>query len=337
MKKLFWRLAFRLGLPRLFRRLNAGKVAVLMYHGIVPDDAAVAEGDWLQVRASEFRRHMRYLRRHYDFGSLDHGPAGRGPSGRARAVVTFDDGYANNHAVAFPILREHNIPAIIFVVTGTVDTDRMYWWDRLFLASGGRIHGDNPVLDSLKQLHPAEIDPEVTGILRSQGITDLPAPPPLYRSLNSREIAELADSGLIEFGSHTHGHEILAQLNDAEAEATIRASRDWLEARGARPRFFAAPNGSYLDRHVPLLRSLGFIAVLGTEERLWAAGDDRYRIPRFAIGRGCSLAEFACTISGFSGWVKQRKRPLAAAIAVAAAVTLILAAIGLGVAIGSGR
>ncbi len=41
MKKLFWRLAFRLGLPRLFRRLNAGKVAVLMYHGIVPDDAAV--------------------------------------------------------------------------------------------------------------------------------------------------------------------------------------------------------------------------------------------------------------------------------------------------------
>jgi peptidoglycan/xylan/chitin deacetylase (PgdA/CDA1 family) len=333
MKQLFWWLTFRLGVPRLFHRLNTDKIAVLMYHGVVPDDAAVAEGDWMQVRASEFRRHMHYLHRNYDLGSLDQRPGEHGRSGRPRAIVTFDDGYANNHAVAFPILREFGIPATIFLVTGTVDTDRMYWWDRLFLSSHGGIAGDDPVFGSLKRLHPSEIDAEVTGILDSRDIAELPESPPLYRSLSSAEIAELAGSGLIEFGSHTHGHEILAQLSDAEVETTIRTSLNRLATHGVRPRFFAAPNGTYLDRHIPLLRSLGFTAALGTQERLWAGEDNRFRIPRFAIGRGCCLAEFACMISGFTGWTRQRKRLLTAPLVVTAA--LILSAIGIGMVIGT--
>lgn len=45
-----------------------------------------------------------------------------------RAVVTFDDGYADNYSSALPILRAMEIPATLFVITGDVGK-RMVVWD----------------------------------------------------------------------------------------------------------------------------------------------------------------------------------------------------------------
>ena len=45
------------------------------------------------------------------------------------AVVTFDDGYADNFQVALPILLKHKIPATIFASTGMIEEQQGYWWD----------------------------------------------------------------------------------------------------------------------------------------------------------------------------------------------------------------
>jgi len=43
-------------------------------------------------------------------------------------VVTFDDGFADNREVAFPVLERLGIPAVFYVCTGYVGTDRTFDW-----------------------------------------------------------------------------------------------------------------------------------------------------------------------------------------------------------------
>jgi peptidoglycan/xylan/chitin deacetylase (PgdA/CDA1 family) len=64
-------------------------------------------------------------------------------------VITFDDGYRDNHANAFPLLRERGMTATFFVITDFIDEKRPLYlsWDmaREMLAAGMSIesHGRN--------------------------------------------------------------------------------------------------------------------------------------------------------------------------------------------------
>ena len=48
------------------------------------------------------------------------------PQGR-RAVITFDDGYADNLTHALPVLQSFNAPATVFVITGDVGKKAVVW------------------------------------------------------------------------------------------------------------------------------------------------------------------------------------------------------------------
>lgn len=47
--------------------------------------------------------------------------------GIKRAVLTFDDGYADNLTAALPVLQRYDIPATLFVVTGDVGDQDVVW------------------------------------------------------------------------------------------------------------------------------------------------------------------------------------------------------------------
>jgi peptidoglycan/xylan/chitin deacetylase (PgdA/CDA1 family) len=79
-------------------------------------------------------------------------------------VITFDDGYADFHEVALPVLERHGFPATVFVSTGWIDDagaeaagrplDRMMSWRQIDEAAatgiefGGHSHS-HPQLDQL--------------------------------------------------------------------------------------------------------------------------------------------------------------------------------------------
>jgi peptidoglycan/xylan/chitin deacetylase (PgdA/CDA1 family) len=55
----------------------------------------------------------------------------RGEVPRNAIAVTFDDGYQDNLDQAAPLLQRYEIPATIFVATGYLGGQRLFWWDEL--------------------------------------------------------------------------------------------------------------------------------------------------------------------------------------------------------------
>src|SRR5262249_47238147 len=104
---------------------------VLNYHRVGDPAGNPFDDATFSASASAFRAQVSYLKRwfvmpppHQILDSL-----ARGSFADPTALITFDDGYRDNHDVAFPILRDLGVPACFFVVTGFLDAPRLPWWD----------------------------------------------------------------------------------------------------------------------------------------------------------------------------------------------------------------
>lgn len=217
-------------------------------------------------------------------------------------AITFDDGYADNAEVAWPILKKHNCPATIFVSTGYLGGGRM-WNDTLIEA----IRHSNR--NALKLPWIQNCLPLVSLNDKRQAInrliTHVKYHPFAEREQMALEVAEISGAtlptdlmltqeqltgfrgNLIDFGAHTIRHPILASLPDAEAEYEIREGKSQLEAILGEPvHLFAYPNGKpgvdYLLKHVNMVRSAGFEAAVSTNWGACRPTSDHFQLPRFS-------------------------------------------------------
>ena len=102
-----------------------GRVAILMYHAVLPEPDPLLPG---VPDVVEFRTQMEAVRDCFRVIPLAEAAAGV-RSGRLpprAACITFDDGYANNAEVALPVLSSLGITATFFVATGYLDGGRMF-------------------------------------------------------------------------------------------------------------------------------------------------------------------------------------------------------------------
>ena len=106
-------------------------VAVLVYHrvGTIKDRWSISVADTL-----EFENQLKYLQRTHKIitlGEMTRIIAEKRALPKKTAVITFDDGYKDNYTNAFPILKKLNIPATIFLTTGYIDNNDLFWWDKV--------------------------------------------------------------------------------------------------------------------------------------------------------------------------------------------------------------
>src|SRR6267142_1718098 len=117
-------LAFRTG---LYRRFLRNRALVVLLHRI--DDRL--GGNSITVTTAQLTAYCRFFHRYFrviPLGALLHKLA-HGEDITGDVVITFDDGYKDNHDVAAATLRQFGLPACFFIATNFVGSDKSAWWD----------------------------------------------------------------------------------------------------------------------------------------------------------------------------------------------------------------
>jgi peptidoglycan/xylan/chitin deacetylase (PgdA/CDA1 family) len=282
--------------------LAGPRIAVLIFHRVLPRTDPLFPGE---MTAERFERLMALVAAAFNVMTLGHAMALRaaGKLPRRALVITFDDGYADNAEIALPILQRHGLRATIFVSTGFLDGGRM-WNDSVIetvraakvpaldLASFGlgtlplataqqRSLAIDALLPKLKYMTLAEREEALSRLHRLAGAPGLPGD----LMMTSGQVREMHRAGM-EVGGHTVNHPILRVLPDEQARAEIDQGRQHLQSIIDAPvEVFAYPNGrpaqDFDQRHVDMMRQMGFAAAVSTAPGVVTAGSDRYQLPRF--------------------------------------------------------
>jgi peptidoglycan/xylan/chitin deacetylase (PgdA/CDA1 family) len=288
------------GLTWMARNQAHATGAVLTFHGLREDGGALGVLDEsLHLSVRTFRRICEFLARRYQVMPLSEMARLNqlGEKLPARAVaITFDDGYASNHDLGFPVLRDLGLPATIFLSTGFLDGTHALWFQEMDLAyqAMGRSGSElATTLAELKKLPNAELRAAV-----KRAVTSTQAPNTIPRAMQPMswdDARSLQQSGLIELGGHTHTHPILARCTLEEQAYEIKTCRDRMVAElGRAPSLFAYTNGGAGDFTAEtqgLLAEHGFTAAFTMMGGRYTASSVSHALPRYGSPETCLEAD----------------------------------------------
>jgi len=276
-------------------------LSVLIFHRVLPESCPLFPDE---MHARRFDALCSWLASWFNVLPLDKAVARlKAGSLPARAAcITFDDGYADNHHVALPILQRHGLTATFFIATGFLDGGCM-WNDTIIETIRGSTAlaldfsalalGKYPIA-SMPEKHAAisaligqiKYRPVAERIAITEHLAQLArVKPPQYLMMSAQEVKAMRQAGM-QIGAHTVSHPILSRLTDEQARQEVGMSKTYLEQLLSEPvGLFAYPNGKpsedYSPQTVEVVRSLGFDAAVSTEWGASGKGDDLFQIRRF--------------------------------------------------------
>ena len=316
-------LLYRTGiLSLLVRRRFRGRAVVLTYHRVLPPEelARTLSHPAIIVSPDIFARHIAVLNRYFTCLGLEEFSE-RMNSGNfsdgAYCLITFDDGWHDNHTFAFPILKQSRTPAVIFVPTDYVGSGKLFWQERLGhllvrvcadpssgvmqvlqrhgwsqlpgLPAAQRIQAIRSAVRALKQSDYADIDRVIADLESVLGTPIEDVEPDTY--LNLEQMREMMRHG-VTFQSHACSHRVLPRLPEQDIDREFAVSRRWLhEHLGVTAAAVAYPNGD----HSPAVQRLaaangyrfGFTTVTGCADPT----ADRFTLRRINISNAAAGSE----------------------------------------------
>ncbi|MEA3477404.1 MAG: polysaccharide deacetylase family protein [Bacteroidota bacterium] len=334
-KSIFASFFYRIeGLSWKLRRLSRSNYVILAYHRILPHAEAMAGVQaGMYVMPETFNNHLIFLKKYFNVITLKKLVVSREnaairPPVKPVCALTFDDGWKDFYDFAWPLLQKYQVPATVFLPTGFIGINKKFWTDQFaYMLRHRRV-----VVDTVA------VDPDISDVI--QEIKDLQGPfedqleagiailkkYPLQivekiikglakiwsmefheadrDFLNWDEIHEMLDSGLISFGSHTVGHQILTTLDKPDIERELVVSKEKLLDEGVvDPSFipFCYPNGNYTQEIAEMVRSAGYHLAVTTKKGWNQFDADRFTLRRIGIHQDMTstVPLFACRISGF--------------------------------------
>jgi peptidoglycan/xylan/chitin deacetylase (PgdA/CDA1 family) len=293
------------------------RAVVLMYHRVLPKESLTHTWSHpaIIVTCDTFDRHMQYVRERFRVVSASEFQScleAGGTFQKASCLVTFDDGWIDTYTHAFPILRRHRIPALVFLPSAYIGTGQVFWQERLGallfelwhlarndeqFAALARPRLAEFGLASILDVEEADVRREIITVVRrrKEGHLDDPFAPvralsPLVGSnavsdnldqfMNWDQVQAMRQAG-IAFGAHGDSHRQLTAVTGVDLRREVQVSREVLQAStGEAPATFSYPNGDWNPAVAEEVRRHSFAIAFAT--RPGRVGTDA---DRFAVGR----------------------------------------------------
>jgi len=324
LKRLAFRIARGTGLFCLSRCVTRRGLRILCYHGFSFGDTERFM-PMTFMRAETFRRRIEWLvRKRYPVLPL-HEAVERLSDGtlpRCAVVLTFDDGAYSTWRLGVPVLREHNLPATIYVTTYysvkqtpvfRIAIQYMFWKTRapqvdvsgLGLPSGGvRTLPNASVAWEIIDYAESNLDDAARCKLAAElgGRLGVPydeiARSRAFSIMNADEIREAAQAG-IDIQLHAHRHRLPEDADSVRRE--IRDNRAVLEPLVGRPlRHFCYPSGVWSSKQHAPLRDEGVLSATTCDGGLNCRDTPPLALRRFLDGEQVSDIEFEAELCGFA-------------------------------------
>lgn len=318
------RLAVHSGLMRLLSQVTGSHVSIILYHGVC--EPSCSQGLFRKMLPVDvFEQHLKVYKSYGTTISLQQAVEGCAAV-RNPIVLTFDDGYANNYKLAFPMLQAYGIPATVFLTTGFIDRKVFLgcdwidyiafnssspkpgfrWRDRVMAVEAQQPQGKENLCVRLSRYYKSLPYPDAREFLDAlQAHSDLEyswhAIPPGLEPLGWEEIRTMRKSGLISFGSHTYSHPILARCSGEVQKFELFEAKRRIESElGEECRYFAYPNGmsaDFTDVTKSLVAEAGYSIALTAETGYNCPPfTNQYELRRW--GGGITATKLAYLVSG---------------------------------------
>jgi peptidoglycan/xylan/chitin deacetylase (PgdA/CDA1 family) len=269
---------------------NKETLTVLLFHRVLPVDDVrwlQADMDWT-VSDVFFRDCLGFFKKHYnpvseqdiqDFFEKDKALPDKA------LLITFDDGWSDNHQYAMNILKEFDIKPLLFVTTDAIGQHVLSWQETLY--SAWRINlltdeiveniSEKSAIDLIKPKSERDIR-EFVSQLQNAGneVKDKMATlcKPLAESfpgeiqmMNTSQLKALYENGFA-MGTHGTQHEPYTQIEDPQQN--MEQARDDLSAMlGAdKPLTMSFPHGRVNDDLIACAKNAGYKGIYTGHEVL---------------------------------------------------------------------
>jgi peptidoglycan/xylan/chitin deacetylase (PgdA/CDA1 family) len=205
-------------------------------------------------------------------------------------MITFDDG---DHSMlnGSEILRKYNIPAVVFVVTELIDTQKPFWWRELrqYLGEteGKRIGGQ------LKEV------PDEERIAFLNELRNKQSHPFTQKQLTSTELYTLEQNG-VRVANHSHTHPMLNKVSSENLTIEMDKTKKFFKDKNLNGYpFMAYPNGNFDLRVEQIMENSG-VKIGFLFDHQWNQSDRIHplRISRIRTNTYDALPEFKVKVSG---------------------------------------
>ncbi len=141
-------------------------LAITYHSASTPERTARFDPGVVDTSPEEFERQVAFFAKHFDPIGVselaEHIETGA-PLPKAPLLITFDDGYLDNHDVVLPILRKYGLKGTFFIATDYIDSRQLFWWDKInYVLKTAKV-------DSIAVTYPETIEFKLNTISGTEG------------------------------------------------------------------------------------------------------------------------------------------------------------------------